>query len=110
MLSYDDALSLEYYKKTSYTGWMEGMRFLIKKEQEEESDPILHGWIWPGPYIFDKTEDSSKEDHIEPFTEEGRKAMVDWVNGMFEDPSRKWSKRKIPFEYQDIKEKGEETE
>ena len=35
MLTYDDALNLEYYKKTTYTGWMGGMRFLIKKEEPD---------------------------------------------------------------------------
>ncbi len=29
MLTYDDALNLNYYKKTTFTGWMNGMRFLI---------------------------------------------------------------------------------
>ena len=32
MLTYDDALNLNYYKKTTFTGWMNGMRFLIKRE------------------------------------------------------------------------------
>ena len=26
MLTYDDALNLNYYKKTTFTGWMNGMR------------------------------------------------------------------------------------
>ena len=33
MLTYDDALNLNYYKKTTFTGWMNGMRFLIKREE-----------------------------------------------------------------------------
>ena len=66
MLTYDDALNLNYYKKTTFTGWMNGMRFLIKREEpvikeatedtpEEKGEPIFHAWIWPGPYIFDLT-------------------------------------------------------
>lgn len=72
MLTYDDALNLNYYKKTTFTGWMNGMRFLIKREEpvikeatedtpEEKGEPIFHAWIWPGPYIFDLTDDSKKQ-------------------------------------------------
>lgn len=57
---------------TTYTGWMGGMRFLIKREEpvikeatdtepEEKGDPIFHAWIWPGPYIFDLTDDSLRQ-------------------------------------------------
>ena len=53
MLTYDDALNLNYYKKTTFTGWMNGMRFLIKREEpvikeatedtpEEKGAPIIH--------------------------------------------------------------------
>ena len=38
MLTYDDALNLNYYKKTTFTGWMNGMRFLIKREE-----PVIKG-------------------------------------------------------------------
>ena len=52
MLTYDDALNLNYYKKTTFTGWMNGMRFLIKREEpvlkeatedtpEEKGEPIF---------------------------------------------------------------------
>lgn len=39
MLTYDEVLNLNYYKKTTYTGWMDGMRFLIRREQPKEVDP-----------------------------------------------------------------------
>ncbi len=45
MLTYDDALNLNYYKKTTFTGWMNGMRFLIKREE---------------PVIKEATEDTRK--------------------------------------------------
>lgn len=32
MLTSDEVLNLNYYKKTSYTGWINGMRFLIRRE------------------------------------------------------------------------------
>ena len=94
MLSYDDALNMEYYKKTSFTGWMGGMRFLIKKESHEDSEDNFHVWVWPGPYIFDKTDDNKKKDIIFPFTDEGRKQSVDWINEQYEANIDNWPKKK----------------
>ncbi len=80
MLTYDEALNLNYYKKTSFTGWMNPLRFLIKMEKPEEGDACFHAWVWPGPYIFDLTDDSLKLDTTAPFTEEGKQQIVDWIN------------------------------
>ena len=79
MLLYDDALNLEYYKKTSYTGWMGGMRFKIQKVEDE-----FQVWIWPGPYIFDLTPEEKKLQNHFPFTIEGRNQAVDWINEQYE--------------------------
>ena len=55
MLTSDEVLNLNYYKKTSYTGWINGMRFLIRREAPEEGDAFFHAWVWPGPLIFSLT-------------------------------------------------------
>lgn len=89
MLTYDDALNLNYYKMTSFTGWMGGMRFLITKEDE-----LFHAWIWPGPYIFDLTDDSLKTDKTFPFTDEGKKECVDWINETYETRIKEWPRQK----------------
>ena len=94
MLTYDDALNLNYYKKTTFTGWMGGMRFLIKRETPEDADAIFHVWIWPGPYIFDKTDDSLKRENTFPFSEEGKKQAVDWINEEYEANIKYWPRRK----------------
>lgn len=91
MLTYDEALNLNYYKKTSFTGWMKPLRFLIKRETPEEGEPIFHAWVWPGPYIFDKTEDSLKTDYTAPFSEDGKKEIVDWINKQYETYKDVWS-------------------
>lgn len=100
MLTYDDALNLNYYKKTTFTGWMGKIRFLIKMEKVTVSEPDpagtvdengaavminkeiprFHVWVWPAPYIFDLTPDDQKEDSVFPFNEEGKRQAVDWVN------------------------------
>ena len=93
MLSYDDALNLNYYKKTTYTGWMKPLRFLIKMEKPEEGDAIFHAWVWPGPYIFDLTDDSLKIDTTAPFTEDGKREIVDWINEQFDLHKDEWSSK-----------------
>lgn len=80
MLTYDDALNLNYYKKTTFTGWMKPIRFLIKRETPEDGEAIFHAWVWPEPYIFDLTDDSLKIDFTAPFSDEGKQQVVDWVN------------------------------
>lgn len=107
MLTYDEVLNLNYYKKTTYTGWMEGMRFLIKREQptiidpatneEKPEDPIFHVWIWPGPYIYDLTPAEQKLTARFPFSEEGKRQAVDWINEQFELHKNEWPKRKIEW-------------
>lgn len=96
MLTYDDVLNLNYYKKTSYTGWINGMRFLIRREAPEDGGAVFHAWVWPGPYIFDLAEDSVKTDMTAPFTEEGKRTVVDWINAQYEGHPERWSlERKV---------------
>lgn len=96
MLTYDDVLNLNYYKKTNYTGWINGMRFLIRREAPEDGGAVFHAWVWPGPYIFDLAEDSVKTDMTAPFTEEGKRTVVDWINAQYEGHPERWShERKV---------------
>lgn len=94
MLTSDEVLNLNYYKKTSYTGWINGMRFLIRREAPEEGDAFFHAWVWPGPLIFSLTDDSLKTDFTAPFTNEGKQQVVDWINAQYEDHPEKWSHEK----------------
>ena len=84
MLTYDDALNLNYYKKTTFTGWSKPIRFLIKKDTLEDETTIFHAWVWPEPYIFELTDDNLKVDFTAPFTEEGKMQVVDWINSQQE--------------------------
>lgn len=85
MITYDEVLNLNYYKKTSYTGWTEEMRFLIKRETPEEGEPVFHVFAWQGPYIFDLVDEKKKIDAVFPFTEEGKKQVVDWLNRQLDE-------------------------
>lgn len=84
MLTFDDALNLNYYKKAPFTGWMNGMRFLIKREAPEEGEAILHAWVWQAPLIFELVDDGEKTDFTAPFSNEGKQAVVDWINREYE--------------------------
>ena len=85
MLTSDEVLNLNYYKKTSYTGWINGMRFLIRREAPEEGDAFFHAWVWPGPLIFSLTDDSLKTDFTAPFTNEGKQEIYN-KNGLCDFP------------------------
>lgn len=91
MLTYDDALNLNYYKKASFTGWMNGMRFLIRREAPDEGEAIFHAWVWPGPYIFDLTPEERKMDFTASFSLDGKRETVDWINEQYESHPELWS-------------------
>lgn len=93
MITYDEILNMNYYKKTTYTGWTGGMRFLIRKEDSEE-ESVFHVFAWPGPYIFDLVGEDKKLDATFPFTEEGRKQVVDWLNQQLTEHEDLWPQQK----------------
>lgn len=92
MITYDEILNMNYYQKTSYTGWTGGMRFLIRKEEKDDGS-VFGVYAWPGPYNFEKTDDDKKLNTNFPFTEEGRKSCVDWLNKQLEE--QEWPARKM---------------
>ena len=122
MLTYDDALNLNYYKKTTFTGWMNGMRFLIKREEpvikeatedtpEEKGEPIFHaqqslvgtagadGKEHTLTLADDNlTDDSKKTDNTFPFTDDGKKQCVDWINEVISAHSNEYPKNKTDGE------------
>lgn len=94
MITYDEVLNLNYYKKTAYTGWTGGMRFLIRRETPEDGEAIFHVYAWPGPYIFDLTADEQKLEASFPFSEEGKKQAVDWLNLQLTEHADLWPEQK----------------
>lgn len=96
MLTVDEVLNLNYYKKADYTGWINGMRFLIRREAPEDGDAVFHAFVWPGPLIFPLADPDTMADMTAPFSEEGRQAVVDWINGQYEScPDRFSHERKV---------------
>lgn len=109
MITCDDILNLNFYKKEKFTGSYQGMRYLIKKDKleipaeantdgtntSETSLPtvsmdVFHVTIWPGPYNFASTPDTKKTCTTFPFTQEGKRQLVDWLNEQWRMHSEKW--------------------
>ncbi|RGX92577.1 GNAT family acetyltransferase [Roseburia sp. OF03-24] len=85
MITPEDILNLNFYKKEKFTGSYKGMRYLIQKEHDEESDTdVFRAIYWPGPYNFATTDDSLKTSATFPFTEDGKIKVVEWLNTSWE--------------------------
>lgn len=90
MITTEDVLNMNFYKKEKFTGSYKGMRYLLKKDTEEipsdnpdtpaETKTIFRCYVWPGPYNFASTPDAQKKTASFPFTLEGKQAAVDWMN------------------------------
>ena len=84
MITPEDILNLNFYKKEKFTGSYKGMRYLIQKDHEEESDhDIFRATYWPGPYNFDTTPDEQKNCASYPFTEDGLTQVCDHLNEFY---------------------------
>lgn len=88
MIKTEDILNLNFYKKEKFTGSYQGMRYLIKKDED-----VFIATIWPGPYNFASTPDEQKTVASFPFTEEGKKQVVDWMNEQWKSRQDEWPER-----------------
>ena len=79
MITTEDILNMNFYKKEKFTGSYLGMRYLIKKDSKDGSD-VFSVCIWPGPYNFETTGEDLKTYADFPFTPEGKQLAVDWMN------------------------------
>lgn len=99
MITNEDILNMNFYKKEKFTGSYQGMRYLIRKETEAssadgaESVDVFRVYVWPGPYNFDTTEDSKKTSAAFPFTPEGKQKVVDWMNEQWRSRKEEWPAR-----------------
>ena len=90
MIQRQDILSMEYLKKTEFTGCHQGMRYRLEKVQkatdEEDEDgkqivkTFLHCTVWPEPFNFITTPDSEKTGADFSFDEDGVSDAIAWMN------------------------------
>ena len=79
MIRREDILSLEFLKKSEYTGSHGGMRYRLEGVTAEEGRR-LKATLWPEPFAYGATPDEQKQSEVFDFSEEGIQAAVDWMN------------------------------
>ncbi len=79
MISRDDILSMEFLKKSEYTGSHQGMRYRLEKLEVEE-ETKLKATVWPEPYNYFATPETDKTSHLFSFDEDGVGDAVAWMN------------------------------
>lgn len=79
MIKEDDILSLEYLKKTEFTGSHQGMRYRLACVTIEDKKRLLVH-VWPEPYNFVTTPDDQKQHEEFDFTHDGIMDAVSWMN------------------------------
>lgn len=90
MVLREDILSMEYLKKSEFTGCHKGMRYRLWQDVNEE-EKVLRVCVWPEPLNFFTTPMEKKDFHDFPFSEEGVVDAVAWMNDTYLD-------RKTEFE------------
>ena len=79
MIKKEDILSLEYLKKTEYTGSHDGMRYRIETVSREDTK-MLYVTVWPEPFNFVTTPDEQKQHEEFDFSDDGITDAVAWMN------------------------------
>lgn len=89
MIQESDILCLHFYDyNMPFTGSDHNMRYrIIKKVEESEKEEKIETFeatIWPGPYAYDHTDASLKVKKEFPFTKEGEREVVAWLNDEYD--------------------------
>lgn len=90
MIKRDDILSMEYLKKTEFTGCHQGMRYRLEGVKGENGEKLLKCSVWPEPFNFFTTPDEKKESARFSFDEDGVTDAVSWMNDRLFEEKEKW--------------------
>ena len=82
-------ISFNFIKKETLTGSFQGMRYLLKKDDEK-----LIAIIWPEPFCFEITPEEEKNRTEFPFTLEGKTQAIQWLIEQFREQRNKWLEAK----------------
>lgn len=91
MITKEDILSLEFLKKSEYTGCNAGMRYRLEKVEREDGK-ILQAAVWPEPFNFFMTPEEEKRKCEFSFSEDGVKDAVDWMNNVYFEERERFKK------------------
>ncbi len=89
MIKREDILSMEYLKKTEFTGCHQGMRFRLEKHSKEDGTELLVT-IWPEPFNYFSTPEEQKERNAFSFDEDGVVDAIAWMNDKLFEEKEKW--------------------
>lgn len=90
MIRREDILSMEYLKKTEYTGCHQGMRYRLESRTDDAGEKKLFCTVWPEPFAFSRTSDEEKEAAEFVFGEEGVTEAVAWMNDRLSEEKGRW--------------------
>lgn len=79
MIRREDILSLEYLKKTAFTGSHRGLRYRLESTEKEGEKKLLVT-VWREPFNFVTTPDEQKQHEVFVFSEDGILDAVAWMN------------------------------
>lgn len=87
MIAKETFVPMAFLKKETYTGSMGGMRYWVKKEDEQ-----FKAAVYPEPYCYEATPEERKTRAEFEFTPEGREAVIEWLNTQYESRKTEWEK------------------
>lgn len=91
MISRDDILSMEYLKKSEFTGCHQGMRYRLEGIASGEGK-TLQATVWPEPFSYFKTPEEQKTRAEFEFSDEGVGEAVEWMNSRLSEDQEKWER------------------
>lgn len=94
MINRGDILSMEYLKKTEFTGCHQGMRYRLEGVEGEDGEKKLRVSVWPEPFNFFSTPEETKESECFDFCEDGVVDAVAWMNDRLFLEKDKWDHAK----------------
>lgn len=114
MIDKNNFMPLNYFKKTAYTGSMEGLRFRLgkavvpytpeeiekltaegKEIKEGDGTTVLRAQIWEGPFAYEKANPETLYHKDFTFTTEGIGEAADWLNAEYLKDRDRWDD--VPF-------------
>lgn len=90
LIQRNDILSMEYLKKTAFTGCHQGMRYRLEGAAGADGVKKLRCTIWPEPFNFYSTPEEEKETEEFMFEEDGVTQAVAWMNERLTGEQARW--------------------
>ncbi len=85
-------MPLSFFKAGGiYTGNVNAMRFMVKKETSGDDQEVITVYIWPGPFAFDETKDVLKEHNSFALSEECLNEAAVWMENKYRGSEEKFS-------------------